>query len=73
MGIRSCDRKDCENIMCDNYNKDIGYICNDCLVELRKLNPKKMEDIIYFMESPRFGEKYKNKNGDFSLEKVFQV
>lgn len=30
-----CSRIDCENIMCDHYIYDIGYICNSCLKEFR--------------------------------------
>lgn len=35
MGVRQCSRKDCETVLCDHYNHDHGYICCDCLNELR--------------------------------------
>lgn len=34
MGVMSCSRKNCENIMCDRYSTGAGYICNDCFDEL---------------------------------------
>lgn len=30
MGVKSCNRKNCENIMCDIYVPALGYICYDC-------------------------------------------
>ncbi|MDB4461489.1 hypothetical protein N9043_00915 [bacterium] len=29
-----CNRNNCENVMCDNYSSDYGYICRECLNEL---------------------------------------
>lgn len=34
MGVLACDRNECENIMCDRYSREYGYICNECFVEL---------------------------------------
>lgn len=34
MGVLACDRKGCDNIMCDNYSPEYGYICWECLREL---------------------------------------
>ena len=33
MGVKSCSRKNCENIMCDTYIDNIGYICDECQKE----------------------------------------
>lgn len=30
MGVMECARNGCENIMCDKYIDDIGYICYEC-------------------------------------------
>lgn len=30
MGVLACDRKGCENIMCDYYVPEVGYICYEC-------------------------------------------
>ncbi len=34
MGVMSCARRGCENIMCDRYSSEHGYICNECFKEL---------------------------------------
>ena len=34
MGVLECDRIGCENIMCDRYSHEYGYICNDCFDEM---------------------------------------
>ena len=34
MGVMPCTREGCENILCDNYNVEFGYLCNDCKEEL---------------------------------------
>lgn len=35
MGVMACDRQSCENIMCDHYSSEHGYVCHDCLSELQ--------------------------------------
>jgi len=34
MGVLACNRVDCDNIMCDRYNSEYGYICDECFEEL---------------------------------------
>jgi len=34
MGVKECARNECENIMCDRYSNEYGYICNECYEEL---------------------------------------
>jgi len=34
MGVMACFRNGCNNIMCDRYSDEFGYICNDCFSEL---------------------------------------
>lgn len=36
MGVMSCSRKDCENIMCDTYVNGIGYVCGECQREFKE-------------------------------------
>jgi hypothetical protein len=36
MGVMSCCRAGCNNIMCDTYSSVHGYICNECLIELKQ-------------------------------------
>lgn len=46
MGVMSCSRKSCENIMCDTYVNSVGYVCYDCQREFEdylksnQLNPE---------------------------------
>ena len=35
MGVMSCSRKECENIMCDVYVEDVGYMCHECESEFK--------------------------------------
>jgi len=50
MGVLACDRKGCENIMCDYYSHDFGYICYECKSELEQ---KGACDITDFMDSKK--------------------
>lgn len=34
MGVLTCSRGNCINIMCDKHSYDYGYICDDCFEEL---------------------------------------
>jgi hypothetical protein len=36
MGVMSCVRNGCDNIMCDTYIDNIGYVCYDCQKEFKK-------------------------------------
>jgi len=36
MGVKTCSRMDCDNIMCDTYIPGIGYICNECQLEFSR-------------------------------------
>lgn len=46
MGVMSCSRKNCENIMCDTCVESVGYICSECQSEFKQyleknnLNPR---------------------------------
>jgi hypothetical protein len=39
MGVLACDRAYCENIMCDYYSHDHGYLCSECREELIMSGP----------------------------------
>jgi len=30
MGVMACSRKGCDNILCERYNVNFGYVCNSC-------------------------------------------
>ena len=49
MGVLSCDRLGCQNIMCDRLSFKYGYICNECFDELVELGP--YANITIFMDS----------------------
>lgn len=49
MGVMSCSRKDCENIMCDTLT-DEGYVCTECKSEFEKL----MENMVEAVSDPDF-------------------
>jgi len=51
MSVLECNRKDCENIMCDRYSTTHGYICYECFEEL--VNNGAETDIYKFMGSPK--------------------
>lgn len=36
MGVMSCSRKECENILCDTYVDSVGYVCSDCQSEFKE-------------------------------------
>ncbi len=47
MSVLQCSRKNCENVMCDDYIPNIGYICSECLSELiQKHGEVVMPDVI---------------------------
>lgn len=35
MGVKSCNRNNCEAIMCDTHFQEIGYICYRCQHEFK--------------------------------------
>jgi len=36
MSVLECMRGDCERVMCDRYSITYGYICDQCLGELKR-------------------------------------
>lgn len=72
MGVMSCSRKGCPNIMCDTHIDHIGYVCYDCQKEFqlfldeKNINPKNENDIRTELEA--FMETTPRKNyGDDEL------
>lgn len=79
MGVMSCSRRGCSNIMCDTHVDDIGYVCNDCQKEFDQyldemnLNPKTQTDIHNALEN--FMEITPRKNygdGELSITEFFR-
>lgn len=58
MGVMACSRKGCENIMCNHYNREYGYICWECLKELEHvcgIHGLRADVIDEFMRTPKRG------------------
>jgi hypothetical protein len=81
MGVKSCSREDCPNIMCDTYINSIGYICferqNEFKEYLKKYNIELttegeiMDELKKFINTPK--DKYKTKEttvNDFFKERT---
>ena len=34
MSVLKCNRRGCENILCDMYSYTYGYICDECFAQL---------------------------------------
>lgn len=49
MSARKCDRKNCDNVLCNRYSDDYGYICETCFNELLTKPYIKIRD---FMKTP---------------------
>lgn len=39
MSVLECDRRGCDEIMCEHYSHEYGYLCNRCLIELIEVGP----------------------------------
>ena len=70
MGVLACDRKDCENIMCDRYSDDYGYICHECYDELISSGPT--TNIKKFMETPKQPNEENQSRARYEAEFEFQ-
>ena len=66
MGVLPCYREGCENIMCDRYSNEYGYICDECFEELgTTLMKSNSRDIESFMRTPKKNDKWE------TLDEVF--
>lgn len=77
MGVMSCSKKGCENIMCDTYINGIGYICNECQFEFKKylernnLNPETEGQIKAELEKFMAVEKFYSSEVKMSVNQFF--
>lgn len=58
MGVLACGRKGCDNVMCNYYSPEHGYICYPCRSELISLNGS--VTISDFMKTPCVSESSTN-------------
>lgn len=72
MGVMNCSRSNCENILCDRYSKDYGYICDDCFCELLQ---KPNINIESFMNTPKVTDSFELNNDSWRdhLNKIFGI
>ena len=47
MGVMSCSRKACEEIMCDIYVGSVGYVCYECQNEFEAYLENKYPDEVF--------------------------
>ena len=47
MGVMTCSRGDCNNIMCDTYVSSVGYICYECQQEFKEYAKAKAIGLSY--------------------------
>jgi hypothetical protein len=71
MGVKSCSRRGCDDIMCGIYSTETGYICGECKIELEEFNPTSVQDVKDFMDSEKATVEYLDSEGNFSLSKIF--
>ncbi len=82
MGVMSCYRMACENIMCDTYVPEIGYICYECQKEFKESMERERKfpsgegEILNELE--KFMASYKNRdrpspNADMSIDELFKT
>lgn len=74
MGVMSCNRKGCDNVMCSDYVEDVGYICSDCLEELEFIKPISKEEVIKFMDTYKdnMNSETKSKMSKLFLSKILR-
>ena len=70
MGVMSCARKGCTNIMCDIYIPEIGYICHECQQEFKTYLDDKMIHSFTRKDFKEFMETYKGETGKYNREDV---
>lgn len=72
MSVLSCARRGCDEVMCQTYVPDVGYICRDCQKEFKGYVGSRKD---VFPDSPMsievalksFMETYK---GDFHIREI---
>ena len=66
MGVMSCNRKNCYNIMCERFSNEYGYICNRCFEELISKGPE--TNIEEFMKTSPIKVNEKAARARFEVE-----
>lgn len=74
MGVMACRRMGCTNIMCDAYSSDYGYLCHDCLAELKRKGPgTNIKDFINEAKPNPKEEELKQRQWEEYVDMLFPV
>lgn len=46
MGVMACRRNGCENILCDRYSVEYGYICDTCFEEMATIKVLNIKEFL---------------------------
>ena len=68
MSVLACNRAGCENIMCEIYSPDFGYICRDCYGELVNILENAGEGANYYELTEAFMDTEKHTAADSAQE-----
>jgi len=71
MSVMECNRKGCDEIMCDEYSELTGYLCYSCLQDLRNFEPKSENDVKKFMKTEKVNYSYYDEDYKFSIDRLF--
>ena len=77
MGVMSCYRNGCGNIMCDTYVSSVGYVCSDCQNEFSVLFPRKYSErklvkkLMEFMNTEKRYNNHQEYDGDIDAQEFF--
>ncbi len=69
MGVMTCSRGDCANIMCDRYSHKYGYICYGCFEELVEKGVR--TNVALFMKSDVPNRDADSETANNYFDKVF--
>ena len=74
MGVRSCSRNKCTNIMCDTYIPNVGYICDECKHEfmLENIREYKEYEIEEMLTSFLVNSKKQSNTNLMTVEEYFK-
>lgn len=36
MGVMTCNKRGCDNILCDTYVQSVGYVCSECKEQFKR-------------------------------------
>ena len=70
MSVLPCARKGCDNVMCDRYFNEYGYICNECFDELVRTGPE--TNIAEFFDTHKENSPVKKDESEIRYSSIFK-